>query len=291
MRSSWSEAMNITEYEFNLLKAFLFNLSGIEIPDDKRYLFSTRLTDLVEAEGCKSFADFYVKLTLKQSDACRRLFVESMTTHESGFFRDDHPFRAFFENVLPSISKRKIAQAHFLSPLLRILSAGCGFGQEPYSIAMCMRRWLSDHTEFPSQNIVIIGIDISDSAIARAKKGLYSELEIGKYLTPEDRKKYFIKKSDRWLLTEDIRKMVSFERNNLDKPFNNFGTFDVIFCRNVIIYFPLEVRKQVVERLRAVLEPEGVLFLGSAESLFNTSNGFASHTVGDSTYYVKCATP
>jgi chemotaxis protein methyltransferase CheR len=279
--------MNISDKEFYLLKEYLLTLSGIDIPEEKRYLFCTRLTDLLHEQGCSSFGDFYAKLTSGQSPLCRRLFVESMTTHESAFFRDGHPYLAFIDTVLPLLSKQKSAQARFLPPTIRVLSAGCGFGQEPYSIAIGMRRFLPTQNAISPQDVAIVGVDISTSAIERAKKGLFTELEIGKYLSIEDRITYFVKKGDRWLLSEEIRRMVAFESRNLDAPISDMGKFDAIFCRNVIIYFPFEVRKQLLKRLRAMLEPEGVLFLGSAESLFNMDAGFSSRSVGETTYYIN----
>ena len=277
--------MDITDREFQLLKELLFSLSGIEIAEDKQYLFTTRLIDLLASEKCSSFGDLYRKLILPKSEHSRRLFVESMTTHESGFFRDGHPFRVFYENILPSVSKLRAQQARFLPPRLRILSAGSSFGQEAYSIAICIRRWLSGQSVFLPENVSILGIDISGKAIERAKNARYGDLEIGKNLSADDRRQFFNKQGERWALSDEIKKMVSFQRMSLDRSFDDIGKFDIIFCRNVIIYFPVDVRKRVVEQLHAALAPEGVLFLGSAESLFNICDLFKSVTVGETLYY------
>jgi chemotaxis protein methyltransferase CheR len=282
--------MDITDREFQLLKELLFNLSGIEIPEEKRYLFTTRLMDLLAHEKCSSFSDFYRKLTLPKSEQSCRLFVESMTTHESGFFRDGHPFRVFCENILPSVAKLRAQQARFLPPRLRILSAGASFGQEAYSIAICIHRWLSGQSVFLPENVSILGIDISSKAIERAKNGHYSDLEIGKNLSAYDRQQFFSKQGERWALSDEIKKMASFQQMSLDRSFSDLGKFDIIFCRNVIIYFPIDVRKRVVNQLHSALVPEGVLFLGSAESLFNISDLFTSVTVGETVYYKSLQT-
>jgi chemotaxis protein methyltransferase CheR len=246
------------------------------------------LVDLLASEKCSSFGELYRKLSLPKSEQSLRIFVESMTTHESGFFRDGHPFRVFCEVVLPSVSKLRAQQARFLLPRLRILSAGSSFGQEAYSIAICIRRWLSGQSVFLPENVSILGIDISSKAIERARHGLYSDLEIGKNLSAEDRRQFFSKQGERWVLSDEIKKMVSFQQMSLDRSFDNMGKFDIVFCRNVIIYFPVDVRKRVVEQLRSALIPGGVLFLGSAESLFNINDRFTSVTVGETVYY--CAT-
>ena len=277
--------MNLTDHEFTLLRQCLLHLSGIEIPVEKRYLFTTRLDDLVMHEKCASFSDLFKKLTAKEGDVCRRHFVESMTTHESGFFRDGHPFQAFLEVALPAIAGRKVGQAHYLSPRLRILSVGSSFGQEPYSIAICVREWLVNQSVFQLQNISIMGIDISHQAIERAKKCVYSKLELGKHLPPKYRENYFVKQGDRWAVSEEIRKMVIFEERNITSSLGDLGKFDIVFCRNVIIYFPLEMRKNVIGKLHGLLEPEGALFLGSAESLFNVSDEFMSRNIGETVYY------
>jgi chemotaxis protein methyltransferase CheR len=277
--------MDISDREFGLFKRYLFLESGIDVAEEKRYLFTTRLSDLVIQEGCKTFSDFYQVLISGLRKHLFQQVIELMTTHESGFFRDDHPYQVFTDAVLPEVSKRRAAKAHFLPPRVRILSAGCSFGQEPYSIALCVQRWLPTQSVFTVQDITIMGIDISAITLERAKKGVFSELELGKQLSSQERRKYFRKCGEQWQLCEEIRQMVAFQQVNLIKPFDNLGKFDVVFCRNVIIYFSIEGRKTVLGHLRRALEPEGVLFLGSAESLYNLSHGFSSQSKGPATYY------
>jgi chemotaxis protein methyltransferase CheR len=277
--------MDISDREFGLFKHYLFLESGIDVAEEKRYLFTTRLSDLVIQEGCKTFSDFYQVLISGLRKHLFQQVIELMTTHESGFFRDDHPYQMLTDAILPEVSRRRAARAHFLPPRVRILSAGCSFGQEPYSIALCVQRWLPTQSVFTVQDITIMGIDISAITLERAKKGTFSELELGKQLSSQERRKYFRKCGEQWQLCEEIRKMVAFQQVNLIKPFDNLGKFDVVFCRNVIIYFSIEGRKTVLGHLHRVLEPEGVLFLGSAESLYNLSHGFSSQSKGPATYY------
>jgi chemotaxis protein methyltransferase CheR len=281
------DGMDISDREFGLLKDYLFRESGIDVAEEKRYLFTTRLSELLIREGCKTFSEFYRVLASGIRDHLTQQVIELMTTHESGFFRDQHPYQVFTDVVLPEASDRRAGQAHFLPPRLRILSAGCSFGQEPYSIALCIRRWLPTQSVFSLQDISIVGVDISDKTIERAKTGIFSEMELGKQLSAPDRQNYFRISGKRWQLLEDIRKMVVFQRVNLMESFDNIGKFDVVFCRNVIIYFSIEGRKTVLGRLRRALEPEGVLFLGSAESLYTLSDDFSSRTEGLTTFYIN----
>ncbi|MDD5673717.1 MAG: protein-glutamate O-methyltransferase CheR [Chitinivibrionales bacterium] len=277
--------MEITAQEFRLFKDLLLSHSGIEVGEDKSYLFTTRLKDLVECEGCKSFLDLYDKITSGRHENLSQIMVELMTTHESGFFRDAHPFKTFFEVLLPALAESKLAAAHFLPPRLRILSAGCCFGQEPYSIAIGIRRWLAGQGAFRPENIAILGIDISGKALERAQKGVFSDLELGKNLSEAERKAHFVKYGDQWRLADEIKKMVSFERRSLTKALDGLGPFDVIFCRNVIIYFSPEMKKQALRKIGLALEPQGLLFLGVTENMYKISDDYSSHTIGETTYY------
>jgi chemotaxis protein methyltransferase CheR len=277
--------MNITDNEFNLLRKFLFLHSGIEISDEKKYLFTTRLHDVIQDEACGSFTDLYQKLQADKDGHLSCRIVESMTTHESGFFRDGHPYTALANTILPLVAANKIRQAHFMRPRLRLLSAGCSFGQEPYSIAICIDKWLSKQSFFSREDISINGIDISEKALIRARKGVYSELEMGKALSPEDRTRYFEKSGNWWNLTEQIKKMVVFEQMNLERFAEPAGVYDVVFCRNVFIYFPFEIKKMILKRLHASLTPNGILFIGSAENLYNADENFNIVSEGHTTYY------
>ena len=277
--------MNMSDREFGLFKEYLFRESGIDVSDDKRYLFTTRLSDLLLREGCATFDGFYKVLTSGSRGNLTRQVIESMTTHESGFFRDEHPYHIFTDVILPEVSKRRAAEAHFLPPRIRVLSAGCGFGQEPYSLAICVHRWLPTQSIFSLRDITILGCDISTNALERAKKGVFREMEVGKYLSAQDRQTYFRECKGQWRVREDIRAMAAFQQVNLTEPFDNLGKFDVIFCRNVLIYFSMDGRKKAIERLSRALAPRGYLFLGSAESLFNLSGDFTSRADGSTTYY------
>ncbi len=278
--------MDINDTEFTLLKNYLTELSGIDIPSNKRYLFKTRLTQFLTQNGFVGFSDLYNRLTTSKNIELQKKFIQSMTTHESSFFRDKHPFRLLQEGLLNKMIEERIQSARYLEPRLNILSAGCSNGQEPYSIAMILRHWLDSQTRIADSQITLVGADISQVALARARQASYTDLEVGKFVSPEFRHKYFKRVKGKLEVTDDIKKLVRFTELNLSESFIHIGKFDIIFCRNVIIYFPIELKKKILESFHRILNPEGVLFMGASESLYNLSDKFKNVTECGSTYYV-----
>ncbi len=276
--------MNPSDTEFLLLRDFLLQETGIDVPESKNYLFSTRLSDLLDKENCRDYSDLLLKLRAREQPVIRAT-IEAMTTHESGFFREPHHFEVLFETLLPALLERKAERSGQTCSSLRFLSAGCSFGQEAYTMAICASHWAAKQFSMTATDISIVGIDISERALERARKGAYTELELGPHLCNEDRDRYFSRDGEYWHLSPSIRGQVSFQYANLSQSLSMLGTFDVIFCRNVIIYFSPERKVSVLERLRSALEPEGSLFIGSAESLYGVGVEFAQRTFGQSTYY------
>ena len=173
-----------------------------------------------------------------------------------------------------------------MPPRIRILSAGCAAGQEPYTIAMCVNRWLETREEMTWENFGIYGTDISREVLQKANRAVYSELELGKNLPEDFRKEYFSKSKTRWKLKERIKNMVFFSEMNLAENFTSVGRFDIIFCRNVIIYFPIELKKKIFAQFYRIINPGGVLIMGASESIYNLSDDFTIVREGKSTYYV-----
>jgi len=276
--------MQISDIEFTLLRDFLLKETGIDIPESKRYLFSTRMSDLLEKERCKSFSDFFLVLT-KGSSHLIRATIETMTTHESSFFRDPQHFQLLMDTILPAAALRKDRQRLRIAPRIRILSAGCSFGQEPYTIAICVNRWLSAQSNWSAQDVSITAIDISTRALERAKLGVFTDLELGQSITDADKERFFIKQKGQWTITPTLRNQIEFKCINLTRPWNDLGKFDVIFCRNVIIYFAPDQKTQVLSQLRDALDPDGALFLGSMESMYGTNIDFVHKVIGQSSYY------
>jgi chemotaxis protein methyltransferase CheR len=274
----------ITEIEFGLLRDFLRRETGITVPDSKQYLFSTRLDGIMDEWKCSSFSDLFLRLS-GGDEALVRFVIEAMTTHESGFYREPHHFDVLCDVVLPEILERKLRTSTFLAPTIRILSAGCSFGQEAYTIAMCLERWQEKYPSSVMPKISILGIDLSTRALERARQGVYTTLELGFHLPQDVQDRYFRQDGDYWHLCPSIREQVSFQSGNLSRSLSEFGMYDVIFCRNVIIYFSPEEKIAVLDRLRNCLDADGALFIGSAENLYGIEVGLASRMCEQSTYY------
>lgn len=280
--------VEIRDIEFNLLKQYLNSICGIDVPSEKRYLFKTRLAEFMDRKGCRTFSELYTRLTVEKDSRLQRHLIQAMTTHESSFFRDLHPFELFERDLLPRIAAEKEEERNDAGRRrIRVLSSGCSMGQEPYSIAMCVRKWLETQSEYTADNVAIIAVDISKRVLMQARRGIYSDLEVGKAVPLRYKNSFFTKKpGKKWQINEEIRGMVSFADVNLAKPFAYLGKYDIVFCRNVLIYFSVDLRKAVVKQFQRMMNPGGILILGASESLYNISTDFNAVHAGDSIYYV-----
>jgi len=278
--------VNISYIEFSLLKEYLSGICGIDVPPEKRYLFQTRLSEFMQQEGLRSFSELYNRLTVGEDRKLQAQLVQAMTTHETSFFRDGHPFEVLRDRLLPEIAARRIAEARHLPPRIRILSTGCSSGQEPYSIAMCVHEWLETQNDLDQDNITILGVDISRRILGKASRGVYSDLEVGRYIPDRFKLRNMTKHGNEWQLANDIRRMVSFAEVNLAARFSYIGRFDIIFCRNVIIYFPSELKRSTLSQFHRLLHPGGALIMGASETIYNLSNDFEVTKYGKASYYV-----
>ncbi|MFC1586387.1 CheR family methyltransferase [Fibrobacterota bacterium] len=279
--------IDITDEEFNLLKELLCRISGIDIPANKQYLFKTRLSSFLRDKGYKGFSEFYHVMNTARDGELERTFVQSMTTHESSFFRDRTPFALLEKRLLPEISAQRLKDAVFMPARIKILSAGCSYGQEAYSIAMCVAKWRKSQQEDGTiSDVAIQATDISRRVLERAKKGHYTDLEMGNHMPEDFKKEYFIHGESHWEITDEIRQMVSFSEMNLSESFGNMGKFDIIFCRNVIIYFPIELKAKIVKGFFNALNKGGALILGSSENLYRSHEDFESCSGEGAMYFV-----
>lgn len=277
--------IEISDAEFSVLSQYLSRICGIEIPSEKRYLFRTRLTSFLEEERCTSFSDLYTRLTAASDKDLENQLIQAMTTHESSFFRDSHPFDVLQRKILPALAKQRLAKGGRIAPRLRILSCGCSLGQEPYTIAMCVREWLDSQRHFTKQDIVILGIDLSRRALERAMRGVYTDLELGRFLPLNLKSRYLLAADGKWRISDEIRGMVNFAHLNLAEGFGFIGPFDIIFCRNVIIYLSAKLKTKVLRQFRNLLNEKGILILGASESLYALSDEFITVHDGPTTYY------
>jgi chemotaxis protein methyltransferase CheR len=278
--------MEISNDEFSLFKSYLHDMCGIDVPPEKRYLFVTRLGGLLSELGCTSFSELYHRLNSGRDGSLRGRLIEAMTTNETSFFRDGHPFETLEKKVLPDLALRRRSETSF-TPRLRIWSVGCSTGEEPYSIAMAVNEWLGSQQAFTRNQVSVVAMDISGEALAAAKRAVYPESRLRERVPDQYRESYFRQNRAGWMVREDIRAMVLFNELNLAEPFEHLGCFDVIFCRNVIIYFSLDLKKRIVEQFYRMLQPGGVLFMGASENLYNISSTFQTRYQEQTIYYVK----
>lgn len=257
--------IKITLDEIKILSKYIKDVSGIHLDSSKAYLIETRLKNIIEETGSTSFSDLYTKAKSDVSKALERKIVDAITTNETLFFRDSGPFELLQHKILPDLIDKRSSKSLNLPPLpIRIWSAACSTGQEVYSISIVLKELLFDLSKY---NIKLLGTDISDAAIAQASYGSYNKFEIERGLTRDKLQKYFVANGDSWKIKDEIRALANFKKLNLLMPLNGLGKFDIVFCRNVAIYFTVEDRKALFHKIADVLENDGYLIVGSTESL------------------------
>jgi chemotaxis protein methyltransferase CheR len=256
--------MNDSELDF--MAGLLRQNSGLIVSKDKVYLLENRLAPIARLHGFSSLTALIDALRGKPAATLIEDVVEAMTTNESFFFRDGKPFDLFRDKVLPDlIAKRAGVKT------LRIWCAAASTGQEPYSLAMILKDRAA---QLAGWKIQIVGTDISRKALDRAKAGIYSQFEVQRGLPVQMLVKYFEKQGDVWQVKPEIRSMVDYRSFNLLHDLRPLGQFDVVFCRNVLIYFDLPTKERVLDGISKVMTTDGSLFLGGAETVFGVSNQF-----------------
>jgi len=243
------------------LAQYVYTLCAIALDESKGYLIESRLASLVEESGCGSYAGLLERAKSDRSQALERRIVDAITTNETSFFRDTAPFDLLRHKIVPELLDRR---ARTGAARIRIWSAACSTGQELYSIAILLKELLGDPDRY---GIRLLGTDISDDAVARASRGLFSPVEISRGLSEAQRTRYFIPAGGGWQIRDEIRAMASFKKLNLMADFSALGRFDVIFCRNVAIYFTEQDRISLFGRIERALETDGYLVIGAMESL------------------------
>jgi chemotaxis protein methyltransferase CheR len=255
----------VTPLDYEFLRKFLKERSGLDLSSDKQYLVESRLTPLARRTGLSSIAELVQKMK-GGSEALIADVAEAMTTNETFFFRDKIPFENLRETILPMM-----LQARASRRVLRIWCAASSTGQEPYSIAMCLKEISS---ALAGWRIEILATDLSHGVLEKSKAGIFSQFEVQRGLPIQMLVKHFTQVGELWQLNADIRAMVQHRQLNLLHDFSHLGTFDVIFCRNVLIYFDQDTKAGIFDRLARVIEPDGVLTLGAAESVVGLSDAF-----------------
>lgn len=261
LRGGIKKSIKIKPDEIQLLSKYIYSISGIQIESSKAYLIETRLGRILEAERCESFSEFYHKVKADASKALEKKIIDAITTNETLFFRDNNPFELLKHKILPEVFDKYTSKS--LSTPVRIWSAACSTGQEVYSIAIAIKELLGTM----KLDIKLFGTDLSDAAVRQASYGSYNKFEVERGLPRDRLQRYFRSDGANWKIKDDIRSMATFRKFNLMHPFTGMGKYDIIFCRNVAIYFTLDDRKKLFNKIADVLDPEGFLIIGSTESL------------------------
>jgi chemotaxis protein methyltransferase CheR len=257
----------VTPSDYEYLRKLLKDRSGLDLSADKQYLVESRLVPLARKAGLPGIVEL-VQKTRGGAEALTAEVVEAMTTNETFFFRDKIPFDHLKETILPALVQARAARRS-----LRFWCAASSTGQEPYSIAMLLK-------EMPALSgwrTEIVATDLSQAVLEKSKAGIFSQFEVQRGLPIQMLVKYFKQSGDLWQLNADVRAMVQHRQLNLLQDFSHLGTFDVIFCRNVLIYFDQETKAAIFERMARMIEPDGALALGAAESVVGITDAFKPH--------------
>jgi chemotaxis protein methyltransferase CheR len=271
-----SASTEILPENYRFLQEHVRARVGIVLEDNKHYLFESRLAPIVRQYGLGSINDLCVLLRAKRNVALAHQVVEAMTTNETYFFRDPAQYEAIRTVLLPRLKAEKRDTQR-----LRFWSAASSTGQEAYSLGMLLlENGLQDW------NMQILGTDFSEKVVERARSGLYQQIEVNRGLPASLLVKYFRRSGLEWQLTEAVRRMVRFETIDLRKSMRSLGPFDLVFCRNVMIYFDNATKKSIVKEIHRTLFQGGWLLLGGAETAINLEERFDRQTVGNVTVYV-----
>jgi chemotaxis protein methyltransferase CheR len=264
--------MKITQKEFELFRQLIQEKCGIALDNSKGYLLENRLARMLKESLCNNFGELYFKLKNSRSESMLNKMIEAVTTKETLWFRDQYPFKALHHIIFPAIIEKSQTSD------INIWSAGCSTGQETYSIAITaqeFRKTTSQGHNFINR-ISILGTDISARSVEHALIGEYDEIAIQRGLSAARLNQYFYKNGNNWQLNDSIKKITLFEYQNLlDLP-RRFGPFDVIFIRNVMIYFSEDLKKRILKRITSILKKDGYLFLGTGETVQGYSDQFAT---------------
>ena len=263
--------MSITAADFDFVRTLVHRRSAIVLEPGKEYLVDTRLGPLAKAEGLASVADLVRVLRGRPSPGLLTKVTEAMTTNETSFFRDLTPFEALRTTVLPALMEARKAERR-----LTIWCAACSSGQEPYSIAMVLK----DHfAGLPGWTVRIVATDLDTEVLERARLGRYTQAEVNRGLPGPLLVKHFVRSGLEWQVKDEVRRMVEFRSLNLAEAWPAMPAADVVFLRNVLIYFDADTKRAILARTKRLLRPDGYLFLGGAETTLNLDDAFRSEPI------------
>jgi len=256
----------VTPQEFDFVSNLLKRESGLVLGRDKVYLLESRLVPLARQRGLPGLSELIKALMSGGDAALTKTVVDAMTTNETFFFRDVKPFDQFKTVTMPEVIESRAAKRQ-----LRIWSAACSTGQEPYTLAMILKEM---EAKLAGWRIEILATDLSNDVLDKAKRGAYTQFEVQRGLPVQLLVKYFTQAKDSWEISDVLKKMVTFRPFNLLGSYMGLGTFDIIFCRNVLIYFDQETKGKVLDSMVKLMPPDGTLYLGGAETVLGVTNSF-----------------
>ncbi len=289
--------MNLSDQEFQAIRQLVQNLCGIWLGDDKKYLVKTRLESVVKRNELSAYSELSHRASVASKIRLQEEVIEAITTNETSFNRDGHPFEAFRRMLLPKLIAQRLMRQQALGlPFgkLRIWSAAASTGQEAYSLAMAVLDYIQTQPRNAAhgflvtpENFSILGTDISSQALEVAIQGVYHERELERGITIDQKQKYFVGTHGKFSIHPQVKSLVEFKRLNLVKQFSDLNGFDLVLCRNLLIYFDEPTRKQVTEQLTNSLAPGGMLMLGAVESLPFLPKGIIQEQIGKTVVYRK----
>ncbi|QDV50606.1 Chemotaxis protein methyltransferase Cher2 [Gimesia fumaroli] len=257
----------VSPEDYRYITDFLLETTGLSLGENKEYLLEARLIPLAQAHGMNGIQDLVLSLRSGIDPTLRQDVMEAMTTNESSFFRDRRPFDELKNSILPDIiAERSMTQK------LRIWCSACSHGQEPYSIVMTLREHFPELADW---NIQIVATDLCTKALNRAEEGVYSQFEVQRGLPVQLLMKYFEQCEQGWKIKSDSGVNIQWKRLNLLEDFKHLGMFDIVFCRNVLIYFKPEMKKDILNRVSEQMHSSGVLLLGAAETVLGISDNYS----------------
>ena len=252
--------------DFDMFQQLLKQRSGLVLARDKAYLLESRLMPVARKFNLKGLEELAQNVRSKRDDRLLKAITEAMTTNESSFFRDVKPFDQFRNVVLPTMLQSRASRR-----AVRIWSAACSSGQEPYSLSMVLKE---EAAKVAGWNFEIVATDLSSEVLDKAKSGIYTQFEVQRGLPITLLVKYFRQRGDKWELNPELRNMVKFREYNLLHDLTPLGKFDIVYCRNVLIYFDQPTKAKVLEAIARLLPPDGVLYLGGAETVLGITDKF-----------------
>ena len=269
-----------SEHNYRLFSQFLETASGIVLGDNKQYLVKSRLTSHVKIQGVSNLDQLIEKIVVKRDRQAQLAAIEAMTTNETLWFRDSYPFSLLENSILPKYDNRTTP--------IKVWSAACSSGQEAYSIAMTVLNYQKKRSGSLRAGVQILGTDISEEMLQKCRDAEYDQLSMSRGLPDMFKQEYFETGSTGKLKVKaQLKAMASFRQLNLLDNFSALGRFDIIFCRNVLIYFSPELKKQILQKIAACLQDDGILFVGASESISDLVDQFSMVRCNPGLYYCK----